>query len=114
MDALRQELFVAKFGAPVDDHPTRLEETAIVAEQAWLDSLQPGEYVTGPAVARLRDRLPIGVIPTEPAECWQPTANAVGQVAWQAFQDGQRDDVWKIVPQYYRISAAEEKRARRT
>jgi hypothetical protein len=36
-------------------------------------------------------------------------AAAVGQVAWRAYQTGRRDDVWKLAPQYFRPSAAEEK-----
>jgi hypothetical protein len=37
-------------------------------------------------------------------------ATTVGQVAWKAYLAGQRDDVWKLAPSYYRPSAAEEKR----
>jgi hypothetical protein len=36
-------------------------------------------------------------------------AEAVGRVAWIAYQAGIRDDVWKLAPQYYRPSYAEEK-----
>jgi hypothetical protein len=42
-------------------------------------------------------------------EFWQPMAATIGQVAWTAFQAGRRDDVWTLVPNYYRASAAEEK-----
>jgi len=42
---------------------------------------------------------------------WQPLAAAVGQLGWQEFQSGRRDDLWKLLPQYYRPSAAEEKAA---
>jgi hypothetical protein len=54
-----------------------------------------------------------GRLPAEglalPAELWQPTAATVGQVAWRAYQAGQRHDVWKLLPNYFRPSAAEEK-----
>ena len=40
---------------------------------------------------------------------WHPTAAAIGQRAWAAFQAGARDDLWMLAPKYYRASAAEEK-----
>jgi tRNA threonylcarbamoyladenosine biosynthesis protein TsaB len=109
LDAQRQELFAAKF--LVDDAgQLRAEcETSIIAQDAWLAELRPGDRVTGTALARLAARLPAGV-EAVPPEFWQPMAEAIGQVAWQAYQLGQRDDVWKLAPKYYRASAAEEKR----
>lgn len=85
--------------------------THIITESTWLAQLQPGDLVTGPAVARVQSQLPPGVDATAPA-CWQPTASATGVVGWRDYQSGRRDDLWKLVPQYYRPSAAEEKRAR--
>ena len=38
-----------------------------------------------------------------------PMAASIGQLAWKKFQAGQRDDIWQLVPQYFRSSAAEEK-----
>jgi tRNA threonylcarbamoyladenosine biosynthesis protein TsaB len=110
MDAQRQELFAARFtsngaGAIAMSHPTR-----IVPQDEWLAGLQAGDQVTGPALRRLVPRLPVGVIAI-PAELWQPTAAAVGKLAWRLYQAGQRTDVWQLVPAYYRPSAAEEKRA---
>jgi hypothetical protein len=45
-----------------------------------------------------------------PEQLWQPVAASVGQLAWKKYQSGHRDDVWKLSPNYYRPSAAEEKR----
>jgi hypothetical protein len=42
---------------------------------------------------------------------WTPMAATVGRIGFQHFQSGQRDDFWKLVPNYYRRSAAEEKLA---
>ena len=39
-----------------------------------------------------------------------PQAATVGQLAWQQHLAGQYDDLWSLVPQYYRPSYAEEKR----
>ena len=108
MDAQRQELFVAKFSASPDGNLLTEYPTAIVATDEWLATLVPGDRVIGPALQRLASRLSAGVI-AEPDDVWQPMATAVGQVAWQAYQSGRRDDVWKMVPNYYRASAAEEK-----
>ena len=111
MDAQRQELFVAKFESSGGGGTTKSKETAIIPQDEWLASLQSGDRVTGPALRRLLPRLPDRVFAT-PEEYWQPMAAAVGKLAWQLYQAGQRDDVWKLAPAYYRPSAAEEKRAR--
>jgi tRNA threonylcarbamoyladenosine biosynthesis protein TsaB len=108
MDAQRQELFVATFGLR-DGVKTRESATAIVGETSWIASLQTGERVTGPPLNRLRDLLPHGVIAL-PDSFWQPTATVVGEVAWKHFVAGQRSDVWQLTPNYFRLSAAEEKR----
>ena len=56
---------------------------------------------------------PSGNRRTVAAEWWLPTATAVGELAWTQFQAGRRDDVWQLVPDYYRPSAAEEKWAQK-
>ena len=108
LDAQRQELFAAKF---VIDNAGRLRtehETAIVSQERWLREVRPGERVIGPALSRLQDRLPPMIEIVAP-QLWQPMAEAVGSVAWLAYQAGRRDDLWKLAPMYYRPSAAEEK-----
>ncbi len=109
LDAQRQELFAAKFvvGERLE---IRAESVAsIVSQDRWIASLQPGDLVTGPALKRIAARVPAGVVPL-PEDLWQPTAAAVGQVAWRAYRTGHRDDVWELTPNYLRPSAAEEKR----
>lgn len=110
LDAQRQELFAAKFVGGGGGLDIRAEcDASIVSQDRWLADLQPGDRVTGPALIRLAPRLPTGIVAV-PEGLWQPMAAAVGQVAWQSFQMGQRDDVWKLAPNYYRPSAAEEKK----
>jgi tRNA threonylcarbamoyladenosine biosynthesis protein TsaB len=111
LDAQRQELFVAKFDSDPRGAGVVNCDTAIVSQDAWLSKLKPGHRVSGPPLRRLAPRLPDGIV-LVPETFWQPMAAAVGQVAWQAYQAGQRDDVWKLAPHYYRPSYAEEKRAR--
>ena len=111
LDAQRQELFAAKFAAQTRDAIPIDCETSIVRQDAWLAGLQPGDRVIGPALRRLAHRLPDEVV-VVPDAFWQPMAEAVGRVAWHAYQAGRRDDLWKLAPNYYRPSYAEEKAAK--
>jgi tRNA threonylcarbamoyladenosine biosynthesis protein TsaB len=104
MDAQRQELFAAKF----DADRTVISETRIIPQADWLASLQPGDYVSGPGLRRLRSTLSVGVTVVDESH-WQPMASAVGQLGWREYLAGRRDDVWKLLPLYYRPSAAEER-----
>jgi tRNA threonylcarbamoyladenosine biosynthesis protein TsaB len=110
LDAQRQELFAARFIADRDGHLQTDRETTIIAQDKWLAELRAGDYVTGTALSRIAHRLPEGVAPV-PDSLWQPMAESVGCVAWQAYQSGRRDDLWKLTPHYYRASSAEEKLA---
>jgi tRNA threonylcarbamoyladenosine biosynthesis protein TsaB len=109
LDAQRQELFAARFVVREHLEIGTEQETFIVPQDKWLASLKPGDRVTGPALKRLASSLPAGVI-ASPELSWQPIASAVGQIAWKRYGPGHRDDVWKLSPNYYRASAAEEKR----
>jgi tRNA threonylcarbamoyladenosine biosynthesis protein TsaB len=112
-DAQRRELFAARFDPDAGPlHSTRCD-ISIISQDAWLAGLQPGDRVIGPPLRQLASRLPVGVN-VAPEELWQPMAAAVGRVAWQAYQSGQRDDVWKLAPHYYRPSYAEEKLAKKS
>jgi tRNA threonylcarbamoyladenosine biosynthesis protein TsaB len=106
MDAQRQELFAAKF----DGERKPIGETRILAQDEWLSALAPCDRVTGPGLKRMRSLLPTGVEVVDESQ-WPPMAAAVGQLGWRDYCAGRRDDLWKLVPQYYRPSAAEEKAA---
>jgi tRNA threonylcarbamoyladenosine biosynthesis protein TsaB len=110
MDAQRQELFAARFDPANVDQRRVDPKTQIIKQEIWLAQLQSGDQATGPGLRRLATHLPAGVSAV-PQEYWQPTAAAVGKLAWQRFHIGQRDDAWKLAPCYYRPSAAEEKAA---
>lgn len=109
LDAQRQELFAAKFNVSHDFSIRTERDTCIVPQDTWFASLQARDRVTGLALKRLASRLPEG-IEVLPEKTWQPTAASVGQVAWKNFQAGHCDNVWELSPNYYRPSAAEEKR----
>ena len=85
------------------------QPTSIIPQNDWLAELTPGDAVTGTALTRLVERIPKGVQIVS-TDLWQPMAEAVGHVAWQQYQAGQRDDIWQLLPQYYRAMHAEEKK----
>ncbi len=109
LDALRGEVLAVRFRREADSVWQRQGEELLVENSAWLARLTPGETVSGPALTKLSGELPAGVRAIE-RELWLPKAATVGQLAWQQYQAGRRDDLFAILPQYYRRSAAEEKR----
>ncbi len=110
-DAGRQQLFVDRFRRSDD----RLQPTCspkIVDAPAWLQSLEAGQWVTGPGLSKRLDQLPAGVRSTPSAE-WLPRAATLGRLGYLEYQAGRRDSLWNLKPIYYRPSAAEEKLAER-
>jgi tRNA threonylcarbamoyladenosine biosynthesis protein TsaB len=125
IDAQRGEVVVQSFVRQTDGwfEPAGPEE--LLDADTWLARLQTvgsrhGEpsnpqspipnppVVTGPGLARLLDRLPSGAVALDEA-LWHPRAAVVGRLAVRYRDQGRRDDLWKLVPRYYRRSAAEEK-----
>ncbi len=94
LDAQRGELFAAKFSA---------KELATVTAP----SVEPGDTVLGPPVAKLLAKLPPGVVVS--AADAQLSATSVAEVAAAQFLAGQFDDPISLLPNYFRLSAAEEK-----
>ena len=80
----------------------------LIPADEWLRRLQPGSFVSGPALLRHAERLPPNVVALD-REFWFPQASAVGRLAVRQYAAGRRDDIWKLVPRYCRRSAAEEK-----
>jgi tRNA threonylcarbamoyladenosine biosynthesis protein TsaB len=112
MDAQRQELFVAKFAAGGESRrPTIVSKTQILSQAEWMGVLEAGDAVTGPGLNRLATPLRSETAVVDQG-LWQPLAATVGRIGWQDFFAGRRDDLWKLMPQYYRPSAAEEKQRR--
>jgi len=110
VDAQRQQVFAASWRRA--NHGPWIEETAaqLICNEPWIAGLRSGDAVSGPALAKLLARLPEFVRVVD-ASRWEPTAAAVARIAWRDYESGSRDSVWSLVPQYYRLSAAEEKRA---
>lgn len=109
MDAQRQELFAAKF----DTGREMLGDVRVLTQPEWLAELNAGDSVSGPVLQKLQMNLPKDVECID-SSLWTPQAATVGQLAWRDYQAGSRDDLWKLLPLYYRQSAAEEKANQRS
>lgn len=109
LDAQRQQLFTALFHFDPRGELTTAQPTQIVDTDVWIPGLTNECAVTGPGLSKIRSRLPPNVRVVD-EQLWQLRASTVGQIGYRNFQQGRRDDVWKMVPQYFRRSAAEEKR----
>ena len=107
LDAQRGQLFAAQF-ALSEQGPHGEAATRTVDLATWLTELQPGDAVSGPGLQTCLARLPAGVHVIAP-DAWSPQAVTLGHLARQRFEAGERQDLWKLVPDYYRPSAAEEK-----
>ncbi len=108
ISAERQQLFVAQYA---DRERTRFRnrgETQLVDIDVWLTRLKTGTCVTGPALSKLADRVPSGVTVLDES-LWAPMASDVGRLGVLAYREGRQDDVWQLVPNYHRQSAAEER-----
>ena len=106
MDAQRQELFAAKFDGERTIHA---RDADCFAERMAGEHCKPGDRVTGPGLQAIGGGAAGRRVDVVDESMWQPMAAAVGQIGWREFRAGRRDDVWKLLPQYYRQSAAEEK-----
>ena len=108
IDAQRGQLAGRRFARRPDGWFQPLGPERLVDVDAWLRELPPGIAVTGPALVKLADRLPMHVRTLDP-RCWPPRASVVARLAARDYSLGRRDDLWRLVPHYCRRSAAEEK-----
>jgi tRNA A37 threonylcarbamoyladenosine modification protein TsaB len=109
VNAERGQVFAGRYAVTGRAALAPICDVQILDMASWQESLQPGDLVTGPALAKLTLQFP-DPIQRADASVWQPHAQTVGELAWRDYANGRRDDVWQIVPQYHRLSAAEEKR----
>ncbi len=120
IDAQREQVFAATLVREPIEHgvggPASRRfspwETEVIDNPIWLAGLAAGDIVSGPGLRRLADRVPAGVTVVD-RSFWEPTAATVGRIGWEQYSAGRRDDVFQLVPQYYRRTAAEEQWLRR-
>ena len=108
VNAQRKQLFTAQFAAPIAVVPAPLQPTRIMDRSAWLESLSAGTTVIGTGLVDLTDQLPAGIVVSS-EDRWRPRAATVASLGSQLFAAGRRQDLWTLVPQYFRKSYAEEK-----
>lgn len=113
LDAQRQEVYVGKFQAQrlSEGHWGELgslEEPRIVGRKDWADSLSVGTIVAGPALKQVASILSAEVKQGSAAE---PQATMVGKLGLKKWKAGEPADPARLLPQYVRASAAEEKAA---
>jgi len=111
-DAGRGEIF-ATVVVPDLRSPTgwHIEPGMLAAAPAWLASLSPGSIVSGPGLAILVESL--GSRPdilVAPPAAWTPAIAEIGRVALLRAAAGEADDPATLVPDYIRLSYADEKR----
>lgn len=114
LNAQRRQLFCGHYLPESGYRVKELETNQILDRDQWLTKINSErDLVTGagltPLVEDLKARFPD--VHVAPKTSWECTATSVGRLAWQKFQSGKRDDLWKLKPFYFRPSAAEEKRA---
>jgi tRNA threonylcarbamoyladenosine biosynthesis protein TsaB len=110
IDAQRGGLYVGRFRRDGSAPLRMVGETKLLPREEWFDSLGSDTWVTGTALTKVGKLLPVGVKRVAEQD-WSPRAETVARLAARLFGEGVRDDLWRLVPQYYRRSAAEEKAA---
>lgn len=110
LDAQRTELFQQAFRFEAAKW-VAISEPRIVGSKKWLSDLADRGDVrlSGPGLAKLAAELKDDVRLISDLE-WEPRADSLAQLATAAYDEGRRDDAWKLEPLYLRASAAEEKR----
>ncbi|HTU26890.1 MAG TPA: tRNA (adenosine(37)-N6)-threonylcarbamoyltransferase complex dimerization subunit type 1 TsaB [Pirellulales bacterium] len=109
LDAQRGELFAASFLLSHANRWMPSGEVRIVGRSAWLAQLAAHQAVSGPGLEQVADEIPTEVVVIA-REFWFPMAAMVGQLAYEQFLAGRRDELFGLSPKYFRQAAAEEKR----
>ena len=109
LDAYRQQTFCAAFLR--NKHGTWQETlpTCLVDDAQWIHWVPTSAAVSGAGLQKF-PKTDLQNMHVVDRNHWQPRAATVGQLAYAALLTGHSDDIWQFVPQYFRQSAAEEKR----
>jgi tRNA threonylcarbamoyladenosine biosynthesis protein TsaB len=110
VDAQRQQIFAGSFRGGHHANRQWDGQTLLLNNEEWLSRLTGERAVTGPGLAQLAEKIPREVRIID-RDLWIPKAVTVGRVAQQKHRNGMRNDLSTLAPQYFRRSAAEEKRA---
>jgi len=108
IDAQRSDIVARSFIRNAEGFLVPTGDQRLLPIDQWLQELPADMVVTGPILAKLAPRLPANVTMLDP-KFWPPRAAMVAQLAHRHHSAGRRDDLWSLLPQYSRQSAAEEK-----
>ena len=111
MDAQRNEVYLSIFD--LDSVQLPGPQTVRIVSVARLgQELAGAGLTTGPGLTKFQQAISgANQIEIASRDCWFPQAGWVGRLAWRFHAAGHRDDVWRLAPEYHRMSAAEEKLA---
>ena len=105
MDAQRKQFYSATYRL-IDGVPKNVNPTTIVDRETWIAQLSRDCTVTGPGLSRCSEQVLAARVVS--SVHWIPRAETVGRLGKERYLNAGEDDLWKLAPQYYRRSAAEE------
>ncbi len=106
VDAQRGEVFAADY---VWNAQSRIREAVSEIRIAGPEQLNPQSTLCGPPLEKLQHKV-ADLFVTAPANCWNPRAATIAQLAEWKFSRGEFADPVTLEPVYVRRSYAEEKR----
>jgi tRNA threonylcarbamoyladenosine biosynthesis protein TsaB len=104
-DAQKEAVYAQSF-ARAGERWQAANELRIVEFAAWLAIRDRTAWVSGPGLARYRERLPVDAS-FAPADRWSPGLDSLLLLASRRLDAGERDDVCTLEPLYLRASSAE-------
>ena len=114
IDAQRKELFVQTFQVKLSHELRPINEVEIISQSAFAAGVQPNCLFTGEGLTAIIDEI-ADRKPLMAPECkWRCTAAAAGILGLKKYLLERNVDFWSLQPNYYRTSAAEEKRIERS
>ena len=113
IDAQRKELFAQTFQVKMSHELRPISEVEIISQSTFAAGVQPNCLLTGEGLTAIIDEIADRKILTAPESRWRCTAAAAGILGLKKFALGPSVDFWSLQPNYYRPSAAEEKRIER-
>jgi tRNA A37 threonylcarbamoyladenosine modification protein TsaB len=108
IDAQRGQWFAHVFqqSGLLDQYRPQIQ---VVDPGGWLESLPEDVLLTGPALVRQTATATLRQ-PVADSSLWHPSARQLGQLALRGYHAGRVADLWRILPDYGRLSAAQEKK----
>ena len=111
LDAQRGEIFASLYRCDGSGKSVfEIEPTRIYSPQELAKKFNSTQFAIGGGLRRVDHELLTGITVRDEST-WEITAAALAETGHELFVAGDTVDAWKLVPQYFRKSAAEEKLA---